>query len=667
VQASTNGFVVANVTNGLATVAYANSVTNGLASQVSLTAATNGLDTIAHVNANGTASTNFSLLIGAAGTNQSLVIGLAATNYAGVISNLQSQFALLLAGQGTNYNQFNSNVLSQFTLTIAAQITNYVKQATNSMASGNMNSNAPSLIVAGNLTVTSNLIVNSTFILFSNTISGGNGSITPMNGGWNIVSAGSNMANEVINQINTNGFGTPAGVISVGGVTANGFTNLNSTAWISGYNGQGMFSSLIVGGAVTGAGFTAFTNGLATVAYVTAAINTATNGLSSGGGSGNVSSNAAFTIFSGGASFGGSGLVTSNLTATALTLTQPISISNVVATGLSPGQLLIVGPGGTIVSSFLSTNVSAIGKTVFFYATNVTGIQELVISNTAASNTFELFADGSIVENSAATYALNGVRSGNNSFAVGAFSTATNNSFAFGGWAGLDINSLTSDGYGYDVAIGNGAIAFGYNGGNAFAFGYNSLASGGYSYALGENANAVTNGSIAIGSSAFATVAQGINAFALGDGTTAHGDNSTAIGGNFVVTMAGNSIGIAPAGTHLNVIVTNSVSIAATNGVLISGGTNMVSITGGIASLSSNALAAATISFPLTTVKWTNSFGKNIVLYINNSGVTGTAIAENGTTIFTIVSGDCTLYLKPGDYFAETYTVGSPTATWIPL
>lgn len=86
----------------------------------------------------------------------------------------------------------------------------------------------------------------------------------------------------------------------------------------------------------------------------------------------------------------------------------------------------------------------------------------------------------------------------------------------------------------------------------------------------------------------------------------------------------------------------------------------------GTASLRSNALASAAITFPATTVKWTNTFGMNIVLYIDNSGVTGTATVKNNQQIFSSLVGDVTLLLKSGDYFSETYTIGTPTARWEP-
>jgi hypothetical protein len=93
-----------------------------------------------------------------------------------------------------------------------------------------------------------------------------------------------------------------------------------------------------------------------------------------------------------------------------------------------------------------------------------------------------------------------------------------------------------------------------------------------------------------------------------------------------------------------------------------------VTSTNGFASYSSNTLALASISFPATTVPWTNNFGKNIFVFIDNAGVTGTALKINGTQIASslLVTGDTMIPLQPGEYFSETYTIGTPAAVWKP-
>lgn len=97
-----------------------------------------------------------------------------------------------------------------------------------------------------------------------------------------------------------------------------------------------------------------------------------------------------------------------------------------------------------------------------------------------------------------------------------------------------------------------------------------------------------------------------------------------------------------------------------------------ISITGsakaglGFATLTNAAVAPASITFPATTVPWTNTFGINITLFIDNNTVTGTAVSLNGQQIFSGLTSDLPLAMKPGDYFSETYTVGTPTARWTP-
>jgi hypothetical protein len=94
--------------------------------------------------------------------------------------------------------------------------------------------------------------------------------------------------------------------------------------------------------------------------------------------------------------------------------------------------------------------------------------------------------------------------------------------------------------------------------------------------------------------------------------------------------------------------------------------TQSVIATNSFASYLSNGVSSASISFPNTTVNWTNPQPYNIVLYIDNTAITGTAIKKNGQQIFSALANDATLFLKPGDYFSETYTVGTPTARYEP-
>lgn len=87
----------------------------------------------------------------------------------------------------------------------------------------------------------------------------------------------------------------------------------------------------------------------------------------------------------------------------------------------------------------------------------------------------------------------------------------------------------------------------------------------------------------------------------------------------------------------------------------------------GIGSTLSNLSAPTSFTFPATTVNWTNPITTSIEVYIDNGAVTGTAIKKNGTTISSSVTGDANLGLQPGEYFSETYTVGTPTGKWSPF
>lgn len=108
----------------------------------------------------------------------------------------------------------------------------------------------------------------------------------------------------------------------------------------------------------------------------------------------------------------------------------------------------------------------------------------------------------------------------------------------------------------------------------------------------------------------------------------------------------------------------NAVDFSVNGGSIRNSGT--VIATNGFYSLKSTAAAPTAITFPATTVNWTNANAFNIAMYIDNGGVTGTAVKKNGTQVFSSLTGDCTLMMKPGDFFSETYTLGTPVGNWEP-
>lgn len=121
-------------------------------------------------------------------------------------------------------------------------------------------------------------------------------------------------------------------------------------------------------------------------------------------------------------------------------------------------------------------------------------------------------------------------------------------------------------------------------------------------------------------------------------------------------------------------ISTNGVDVVSvgTNGMAIAAGSSnwfgtTVTVQGGLGTTRSNLLAPTALSFPATTVNWTNPINTSIIVSIDNSAVTGTAIKKNGTTIFSSITGDASVGLQPGEYFSQTYTIGTPTATWYPF
>lgn len=87
-------------------------------------------------------------------------------------------------------------------------------------------------------------------------------------------------------------------------------------------------------------------------------------------------------------------------------------------------------------------------------------------------------------------------------------------------------------------------------------------------------------------------------------------------------------------------------------------------IKGSWSGLNVTPVAPTAITFPATDTPWTNTLGAKIELYIDNVGITGTAIKKNGTQILGGLITGYTLVLLPGEYFSETFSVGTPTATY---
>lgn len=90
--------------------------------------------------------------------------------------------------------------------------------------------------------------------------------------------------------------------------------------------------------------------------------------------------------------------------------------------------------------------------------------------------------------------------------------------------------------------------------------------------------------------------------------------------------------------------------------------TGSIIATNGFLSSASNLLAPSSITFPATGAFWTNTTGRNISVYIDNTGVTGTTVSINGSQVYSSLVGDGRVDLEPGEYFSEVYTVGTPTA-----
>ncbi len=86
----------------------------------------------------------------------------------------------------------------------------------------------------------------------------------------------------------------------------------------------------------------------------------------------------------------------------------------------------------------------------------------------------------------------------------------------------------------------------------------------------------------------------------------------------------------------------------------------------GIASRRDNLTSPSSLTFPSSGDSWTNELDCNIEVYIDNFGVTGTSLNKNGAQICGGVPQFMSFGLQPGEYFSETYTIGTPSATYSP-
>lgn len=181
---------------------------------------------------------------------------------------------------------------------------------------------------------------------------------------------------------------------------------------------------------------------------------------------------------------------------------------------------------------------------------------------------------------------------------------------------------------------------------------------------VGTSVNVTGNGSFAFGNSITIPTAA-TESVAIGHAANVSGANSINIGGGNTVSGT-NSVQLGYATTsqvNSNEMRWNDGKVWSIDGnQKVEKFAGYVQATNGYASFQSNLLAPSSITFPATTVNWTNSTGRNIFVFIDNTAVTGTSVAINGTTVFSGLSLDLMLPLQPGEYFSETYTVGTPAA-----
>lgn len=175
------------------------------------------------------------------------------------------------------------------------------------------------------------------------------------------------------------------------------------------------------------------------------------------------------------------------------------------------------------------------------------------------------------------------------------------------------------------------------------------------------NANTVINPSgLTLNTGIFTGNGSGLTNTSLGTITPTNAGFSILIRSTNGAGVAGGQV----IGYAFSVDTNLAMTISDTNAGTTGGGTNpLVIIYAPLATAALNKAAPSSITFPATTVNWTNTTGYNLFLFIDNTGVTGTAIRVNGQQIFgSILPTDFILPLQAGEYFSETYSIGTPTA-----
>jgi hypothetical protein len=137
-------------------------------------------------------------------------------------------------------------------------------------------------------------------------------------------------------------------------------------------------------------------------------------------------------------------------------------------------------------------------------------------------------------------------------------------------------------------------------------------------------------------------------------------------GNGFFVPRSGSTqIGLEPSAVNIGRIVNSgevTCSLLLSNLHL----QQQIYVTNGVASYASNQLASTSISVTASPFNWTNTLTKNVNVFLDANGAT-TAVNLNGAAIFgTLVSGDHTIPLQPGEWTTITYSVATPIMVWHP-
>lgn len=171
---------------------------------------------------------------------------------------------------------------------------------------------------------------------------------------------------------------------------------------------------------------------------------------------------------------------------------------------------------------------------------------------------------------------------------------------------------------------------------------------------------------VIVGGGTYAPATLSVNGLPVGGGMNLDGSSDSEFYNSVSGTLkccSGWSVVTAPANTWQVQVPAGTVRLwasASAVGSISPFSAPIIIASNGFSSIVSNA-TMFTLTMPATTATFTNTNAVSWAYAIDNTGVTGTSFSKNGVQIFSGLALDQWVFLRPGETFSETYTIGTPT------